>query len=167
MVDPILVCCYFRHSQKPWGRRKRKSRSRRGEEVPAVALPIAIPAACSPNACVSAASEGGASKARRGYECNRSAASRRQQVRVCRLHCSQDFGSASRVVNDSERLQSEAGREHDEPDEFSCADTSGSDQVAGCDGQPPGKREASDGAAETDVIISAAELDSRRKLIDV
>jgi hypothetical protein len=54
-----------------------------------------------------------------------------------------------------------------EPDEFSCADTSGSDQVAGCDGQPPGKREASDGAAETDVIISAAELDSRRKLIDV
>ena len=69
------------------------------------------------------------------------------------------------MVNDNERLQSEAGREHAQTDELSCTTTSGIGQEAGSDGQPPGKNEASDGAAEPRVTISAAELQERKELM--
>jgi hypothetical protein len=82
-----------------------------------------------------------------------------------RAHCGQDFGSESHVVNANERLQSEAGREHAQT-ELSCTTTSGIGQeAAGSDGQPPGKNEASDGAAEPRVTISAAELWERKELM--
>ena len=69
------------------------------------------------------------------------------------------------MVNANERLQSEAGREHAQT-ELSCTTTSGIGQeAAGSDGQPPGKNEASDGAAEPRVTISAAELQERKELM--
>ena len=120
-----------------------------------------MPVLAPPDINIPETTDPGASLARRSNERNRSGSPSARP----RVNCGQDFGSASHVVNDSERLQSDAGREHAEPDELSCTTTSEIGQVAGSDEQPPDKNEASDGAADPAVIISAAELRERKDLM--